>query len=144
MSLELLVRQHSGVQFSGQRPHGDLHAATQVQHQVERALLLDVVVRQSSHVFMLSSTEDRSLFSLIMVTTFMKSTFLPPSAIKIYFTRVLHQSCAWPLFLEQLDTGVSTRRINLNGLSPCSMSRSRVSPRYPVVIVTQTFVVVII
>ena len=93
-----------------QRLHGDLHAATQVQHQMQRALLLDVVVRQSSHVFTLSSSEDRSLLviTLIMVTTFLRSTFLPLSAIEFNFTRALLQSCAWPLFLEQLDTVVIT------------------------------------
>ena len=92
-----------------QRLHGDLHAATQVQHQVQRALLLDVAVRQSSHVFTLSSSEDRSLLviTLIMVTTVLSSTFLPLSAIEINFTRVLLQSCAWPLFLEQLDTVIT-------------------------------------
>ena len=75
---------------------------------LQRALLLDVAVRRSSHVFTLSSSEDRSLLviTLIMVTTLLSSTFLPLSAIEINFTRVLLQSCAWPLFLEQLDTVV--------------------------------------
>ena len=79
-----------------QRLHGDLHAATQVQHQLQRARLLDVVVRQSSHVFTLSSSEHRSLLviTLIMVTTLLSSTFLPLNAIEINFTRVLLQSYA--------------------------------------------------
>ena len=37
--------------ITSQRLHGDVHAATQVQSQVQRALLLDVVVRQASPVF---------------------------------------------------------------------------------------------
>ena len=91
-----------------QRLHGDLHAATQVQHHLQRALLLDVVVRQSSHIFMLSPSKGRSLLviSFIMVATFMKSTLLPLSAIEVNSTRVLLHSCAWPL---QLDTVVITR-----------------------------------
>ena len=99
------VRRH---EVANQRLHVDLHAATQVQHQVQGALLLDAEVRHGSHVFILPSSEHRSLLviSLIVVRTFMESTFLPLSASDIHFTRVLHQSCACPLFLAQLDTVV--------------------------------------
>ena len=63
--------------IASQRFRGDVHTATQVHRQVQRALLLNVVVRQSSHVFTLSSSDDSlQVITLIMVTTFLSSMFL--------------------------------------------------------------------
>jgi len=48
--------------LSGQRLHEDLHGTTtQSQHQVQRRLLLDVVVRQSTSILQLLSRKDQSL-----------------------------------------------------------------------------------
>jgi len=47
--------------LAGQRLHEDLHAAAQAQHQVQRRLLLDVVVRQRAAVLQLLAGEDEAL-----------------------------------------------------------------------------------
>ena len=44
-----------------ERFHKDLHTTAQAQHQVERGLLLDVVVGQSSSIFKLLPGEDKTL-----------------------------------------------------------------------------------
>jgi len=44
-----------------QRLHEDLHSSSKAEHQVERGLLLDVVIRQSSPILELFSGEDQSL-----------------------------------------------------------------------------------
>ena len=46
---------------TGQRLDEDLHAAAQAQHQMQRALLLDVVVRQRAAVLQLLAREDEAL-----------------------------------------------------------------------------------
>jgi len=47
--------------FPGERLHEDLHAAAQAQHQVQRALLLDVVVAQRATILELLAREDQAL-----------------------------------------------------------------------------------
>merc|ERR1712132_6285 len=47
--------------LAGEGLHEDLHAAAQAQHQVESALLLDVVVRQRAAVLELLAREDQAL-----------------------------------------------------------------------------------
>ncbi|GET93442.1 polyubiquitin, putative [Leishmania tarentolae] len=47
--------------LAGQRLHEDLHAAAQAQHQVQRGLLLDVVVRERAALLQLLAGEDQAL-----------------------------------------------------------------------------------
>jgi len=44
-----------------QRFHEDLHASTKAQHQMERRLLLDVIVRKGAAIFKLFSGKDQAL-----------------------------------------------------------------------------------
>ncbi len=46
--------------FTGQGFDEDLHSSSQTKYQMEGGLLLDVVVRQSSAIFQLLSSEDES------------------------------------------------------------------------------------
>ena len=47
--------------LASQRLHKDLHAATQAQHQVQRALLLDIVIRERAAIFKLLAGKDQAL-----------------------------------------------------------------------------------
>ncbi|KAI5615597.1 hypothetical protein C0J50_0278 [Silurus asotus] len=47
--------------LASQGLHKDLHATPETQHQVERGLLLDVVVRQGATIFQLLASEDQPL-----------------------------------------------------------------------------------
>merc|ERR1711959_519450 len=50
-----------GDRLASERLHEDLHPATQTEHQVERRLLLDVVVRESAPVLELLASKDEAL-----------------------------------------------------------------------------------
>ncbi len=47
--------------LAGQRLHENLHATAQAQHQVQRALLLDVVVGEGAAILQLLAREDEAL-----------------------------------------------------------------------------------
>ena len=50
-----------GDRLAGQSFHKDLHAAAQAEHQVERGLLLNVVVRKGAAILELLAGEDETL-----------------------------------------------------------------------------------
>ena len=50
-----------GNRFASESFHKDLHAATEAKDQVQRALFLDIVVRERAAVFQLLAREDQSL-----------------------------------------------------------------------------------